>query len=300
MKEINKILNLNTKDFSRIRNMLNLGNFKLKEFFELIDFKSFKAIQLSEVLTDEKDKLIYNDIINSFRISPLIFLGIGSAFNPLENSNSAMIKTGRHLLLIDCGESTFRTLIKNDILSDIASVDILITHMHGDHIGSLSTLIHYLFLIKNIKANIYFPSNELKELLILSNNQEDTYNYIKVDKKEKLLDNLYVEPFAVKHIENTNSFGYEIEYNDRTIIYTGDSAELPYNINEKLSNKENITLYQDVSLYDVKAHLYYKNLIKEIDKNVAHKVFAMHLDDSKVTFERLKNHNFNVVRNILK
>lgn len=300
MKEINKILNLNVKDFGRIRNMLDIGKFTLKEFFELIDFKSFKAVQLADILTEEKDKLIYNDIINSFRISPLIFLGIGSAFNPLENSNSAMIKTGNHLLLIDCGESTFKTLIKNNILNDVKSVDILTTHMHGDHIGSLSTLIHYLFLIKNIKANIYFPSNELKEFLILSNNQEDTYNYIKIDKKEKLLDNLYVEPFTVKHIENTNSFGYEIEYNDRTIIYTGDSAELPHNINDKLSNKENITLYQDVSLYDVKAHFYYKDLIKEINKDVTHKVFAMHLDNREETFEKLKRYNFNVVKNILK
>ena len=289
MKEANEILHLSIKDFNHIRTMLDLGKFTLKEFFKLIDFKNFNAVQLEDILTDKNDKLIYNDIINSFRISPLLFLGIGSAFNPVENSNSAILKTGNHLLLIDCGESTFRTLIKNNILD-----------MHGDHTGSLSTLIYYLFFIKNIKANIYFPNYELRELLNLLGNEDEQYKYIMLDKKEKLLDNLYVKPFVVNHVKNMSSFGYEIEYNDRTIIYTGDTCELPTDINDKLSNKENITLYQDVSLYDVKAHFYYKDLIKEINKDVTHKVFAMHLDNREETFEKLKRYNFNVVKNILK
>lgn len=108
MKEANEILYLSIKDFNHIRTMLDLGKFTLKEFFKLIDFKNFNAVQLEDILTDKNDKLIYNDIINSFRVSPLMFLGVGSAFNPVENSNSAMLKTGNHLLLIDCGESTFR------------------------------------------------------------------------------------------------------------------------------------------------------------------------------------------------
>ena len=170
--------------------------------------------------------------------------------------------------------------------------------MHGDHTGSLSTLIYYLFFIKNIKANIYFPNDELKELLNLLGNEDEQYNYILIDKKEKLLDNLYIKPFSVNHIKDMSSFGYEIEYNDRVIIYTGDTCELPTDINNKLSKTNNITLYQDVSLYDVQAHFYYKKLIKGINKELAHKVFAMHLDDSNTTFEKLKDYNFNVVKNI--
>lgn len=298
MREINKVLYLKNKDFNHIKNMLEIGKFQLEEFLGLIDLNTFKVIQLEEELSNEDNIAIYNNIINSFNVSPLLFLGIGSAFNPNENNNSAMIKTGKHLLLIDCGESTFKTLIKNNVLDDVENIDIVITHLHSDHTGSLSTLLYYLFFIKNVKANVHFPNDDLKKLLDLLGNNKSQYNYNVITNEVKLLNNLLIKPFKTKHCEELNSFGYEIIYNNRTIIYNGDSSELPKDINKRLLTNENITLYQDVSLFKTKAHFYYKELIKNTNKNVINKVFAMHLDNSKETFNKLKEYGFNIVENI--
>lgn len=298
MELINKVLHLNKRDFEHINNLLTIDKLILKEFLRIIELDNFKAIQVNDVLTDETHKKIYNTIVNEFNVSPLTFLGIGSAFNPVENSNSAMIKTGKHLLLIDCGESTFKTIVKNNILDEVEKVDILITHLHGDHTGSLSTLLYYLYYMKGIKGNVYFPNDEIKNLLTLLGNKLDQYEYKIINEEVKILDNLYIEPIKIKPSSNMSCFGYKIRYNDRTIIYSGDSAELPKDINDFLRNNKYATLYQDISISDIEPHFYYKRLIEEIDEDVRSKVFAMHLDDSRHTFKLINPYKFNVVTNI--
>ena len=47
------------------------------------------------------------------------FLGIGSAWNINEDNTSAYIKKDSQMILIDCGESIARKIIKEDLLFDI-------------------------------------------------------------------------------------------------------------------------------------------------------------------------------------
>ena len=71
------------------------------------------------------------------------FLGIGSAWNINEDNTSAYIKKDSRMILIDCGESIARKIIKEDLLFDINELYILISHTHSDHIGSIGTLLFY-------------------------------------------------------------------------------------------------------------------------------------------------------------
>lgn len=71
------------------------------------------------------------------------FLGIGSAWNIEENNTSAYIKRDKKIILIDCGESIARKIIKEYVLLDIEELYILISHTHSDHIGGLGTLLFY-------------------------------------------------------------------------------------------------------------------------------------------------------------
>ena len=75
----------------------------------------------------------------------LTFIGRGSAFNVKEGNTSSYIKKGGHLLLIDCGSDVFKNLIEKNILKDVSEVDVLLTHMHPDHFGSLGDLIFYTY-----------------------------------------------------------------------------------------------------------------------------------------------------------
>ena len=78
----------------------------------------------------------------------LKFIGTGSAFNQDLGNTSAYIKDGETLLLIDCGETVFQRIKEIKLLDDVKKVYIVITHNHSDHIGSLGSLVEYLYFIK--------------------------------------------------------------------------------------------------------------------------------------------------------
>ena len=84
----------------------------------------------------------------------LIFLGWGAAFNPKEGNNSAYFVENNQLFLIDCGESIFERLIESGVLERIQSINLMITHTHSDHVGSLGSLVMYSFYILHKPLNI--------------------------------------------------------------------------------------------------------------------------------------------------
>ena len=73
----------------------------------------------------------------------LKFLGRGSAFNVKEGNTSAYYKKDNILLLIDCGTTVFKSILDQHLLDNVKEVNVLITHLHDDHVGSLSSLIRY-------------------------------------------------------------------------------------------------------------------------------------------------------------
>jgi len=89
----------------------------------------------------------------------LKFLGRGAAFNPKEGNTSAYFIENNQLFLIDCGESVFERLIELDLLNNIESINLMITHTHSDHIGSLGSLVMYAYYTLKRPLNIILPEN---------------------------------------------------------------------------------------------------------------------------------------------
>ena len=87
----------------------------------------------------------------------LNFLGRGAAFNPKEGNNSAYFIENNQLFLIDCGENIFGRLIDSGLLESVESVNLMITHTHSDHIGSLGSLVTYSFYTLHKPLNIILP-----------------------------------------------------------------------------------------------------------------------------------------------
>ena len=76
-------------------------------------------------------------------MNKLEFLGRGSGYNVTEGNTCAFIKKDDTLLLIDCGESIFKEIIKKNLIDGIKNIHVLITHMHSDHIDSLGSFVGY-------------------------------------------------------------------------------------------------------------------------------------------------------------
>lgn len=139
----------------------------------------------------------------------LKFLGTGSAFNTkLGNTSAYLLNNDKSaMLLFDCGETVFSKL--KPILEknkNISEFTICITHSHSDHIGSLPTLLYYLYYMykdeckcnKNINVHIITHPNNYD--IIKSNIGSDFLDEIKSD-----LD----EPSSFK-----NKIGFEVLFNN--------------------------------------------------------------------------------------
>jgi phosphoribosyl 1,2-cyclic phosphodiesterase len=233
----------------------------------------------------------------------LKFLGRGSAFNIKEGNTSAYIKDTDSLLLIDCGESIFERIINKNLLDGVTKVDVLITHLNSDHVGSLSSLIYYCFYVKKIKLNAYFPTDELEKLLSLNGNTNMHYNFIKmIDNglKTKVNESILISKISTNHIQGMNCYGYGISIIDpnnyiliKEIYYSGDSSELPIS-SWILEYSDEI--YQDTCLadYEGNVHLSLRKLCEIVPKEQRSKVYCMHLDNN-VLIEKAKEEGFNVV-----
>jgi ribonuclease BN (tRNA processing enzyme) len=223
----------------------------------------------------------------------LKFLGRGSAFNVKEGNTSAYIKQDDMLLLIDCGESIFQRILEKNLLDGVKEVNILITHFHSDHAGSLSSLIMYCFYCKGIKPNIaYF-------------NEEDITNYLESTgaikgalwnfKWLRDLDylNMDIDVIGTNHVKELISGSYAFCVNGKEIFYSGDT--IGDNLSDDIANYYD-EIYHDTCLadYDGNVHTSLRKLCELISPEYRHKIYCMHLDCNEL-LEKAKLEGFNVV-----
>ena len=95
-------------------------------------------------------------------------LGNGGAFDYKLTNSSFLIQTKEEsYFLFDCGYSVYAELRKQD---EVGEIDlnklkyIYISHMDDDHMGSLKTLIYYMFFILKKRVHIIAYDVVFKEL----------------------------------------------------------------------------------------------------------------------------------------
>lgn len=197
----------------------------------------------------------------------LTFLGKDSGFG--EKNNSAYIDLDDKLVLIDCGFTVFEEIKKKFDLSKYSKIEVIITHLHNDHAGSLSQLILYSWFIYNKKVTVYTKCVNMKKYLEITGTPSESYE-IK-DKTENL------KFIKTEHVDYLDAYGFELKINNQKIVYTGDTKTiepfLPYI--DKCSE-----LYVDVSKYGG-AHLKIDD-VSDVLNSISKKgiyVNLMHIDD---------------------
>ena len=225
----------------------------------------------------------------------LKFLGIGSCFNTDMGNTSAYYIDDGKLILFDCGETVFDAILKRDLLKDITEVDIYITHLHSDHVGSLPSFIFYLYLAKDIKPTIWFPNADLVNWLKLGNVPDAIYNFmIPIDNRKSI--------YVVKqnHTIVQSAFGYIVKIKDKWIYYSGDANSFELKLRRApegfyVEDKGVVLsqIYHDVTRHCNTAHINIVELVNTFPEAVRKYVTLMHFDDNE-TIEIAKAHGFNV------
>jgi len=199
----------------------------------------------------------------------LTFIGKDSGFG--KNNTSAYLEIENNLYIIDCGCTVFNKLKEKFNFNRYNSINIIITHLHNDHAGSLSQLLLYLWFVYNKKAIVISKCKHISEYLRITGVPDNSYE-LKIN-----MNNL--EFIETTHTEYLDSYGFKANFNDKTILYTGDTNTiepfLPYiSITDEL--------YIDVSK-NGGAHLKIDDILEILIKikNTGTNIFLMHMDDEQ-------------------
>ena len=199
--------------------------------------------------------------------STLKFLGSDAGFG--NNNNSAYIEINNNLILIDCGITVFNTIKTKFDFKKYNQVEIIITHLHNDHAGSLSQFIMYLWFIYNIQVKVISACKNIKEFLRITGTPDESYILTNIDENIQFIE--------TEHVKELDCYGFKLSINNKTIIYTGDTKTLapflPY-------IKEADELYVDVSK-NGGVHLKFEDIINDLQNIQCQgtKVYLMHIDD---------------------
>lgn len=231
----------------------------------------------------------------------LKFLGRGASLNPKEGNNSAYFIEDNQLFLIDCGENIFERLIERNILKHIEVINIMITHTHSDHIGSLGSLITYTFYTLQKPLNIILPENakhfsNIEKILTGFGCTKLMYHYI----NEKDFDRNYesfemVRYVETDHCDELDCYGLVFTTKNGIVYYSGDTREID-TIKNLILNQPIDRLYIDTTTanFPGNVHLNIEFLNDTIPEKLKQRVYCMHFNDDSC-IERAKALGFHIV-----
>jgi phosphoribosyl 1,2-cyclic phosphodiesterase len=207
----------------------------------------------------------------------LNFIGIGAAFLPELKNTSAWFCEDDTFYLVDCGESVFENIYNNRAFLDSKRIIVLITHIHCDHCGSLGSLISYCNFVLNKKILIFYPGDNITELLSLFGIDESTYTLLSdLDEIKDVCKNYY----DVKHANDMKCFGYHLFVNSKNLYYSGDAKEIPLEVQKDFIDDKLDYIFQDTSLIKNNHHCYIEDINEIIPIEKRSNFYCMHLDSS--------------------
>ena len=218
----------------------------------------------------------------------LNFIGIGGAFNTELGNNASYIKENKKILFIDMGLDTLDKIAKYKLLKDIEEVYVLITHLHGDHVGGLPTFIQYAYLAFNKVVKIINNSDtftsEIVKLLNITAVGHDNYEFINV--KELPL-SFKVNLRHTTHHPLLECYSVIFVNEKEKILYTSDSNDIEF-LKEAIKDKSYTKIYTEVG-ETPSVHTDYKELMK-LEKS---KLILMHIESMDL-YERIIKEGYEI------
>ncbi|MDR1863071.1 MAG: MBL fold metallo-hydrolase [Treponema sp.] len=204
------------------------------------------------------------------------FLGIGSAFNPRMDNTNGFFMWEDQFYLIDCGETAFGKLWNHPDFKSMSRITVVITHLHGDHAGSLASLISYSYYVLGKTIRVLHPLETVVRLLDLMGIDRFCYEYVPQLSGEAVS----FEAVEVEHVGNMSCFGYVISGPEGRIYYSGDAKYVPETVIRAFLGGEIQRIYQDAALNpgDHSTHGSLAYLEKTFPPETYSRICCIHLD----------------------
>ena len=203
----------------------------------------------------------------------LTFLGKDSGFGK-ENTSAYAIQDNR-FLLIDCGITVFPKLQEmQSTLESVDAIDVIITHLHDDHAGSLAQFILWCKYIIQKPVNLMCACEDIETNLAMRGVPRIFYDRtLRYD----------IEFIEAEHVKGMDCYGFAAVINGSYVVYTGDTSNIANFRNYiSIGILTKLYLYVDSSISGG-VHLKLSdnlNFFEKIAKN-GHHVELMHLDNKK-------------------
>lgn len=200
----------------------------------------------------------------------ILFIGTGGAFDYEIGNSAALLAFAGQQILIDCGHTVYPRMRQLDIPEKFDYI--LLTHLHDDHCGSLSTLIFHQKHIarKAEKTRLIVPSRDFQAevVALLNHSQQDCTQNVEFILLEDFAATLpagyacgYIDTFGL-HSENMRTHAYWFRHTEELLVYSGDLGVFtPIADFLATENAPQVRIFCDISFNNIqKAHIYYQDI----------------------------------------
>ncbi|CAM4256220.1 MBL fold metallo-hydrolase [Paenibacillus tarimensis] len=218
-------------------------------------------------------------------------LGTGSAFAKKYYNNNALLTAEAFTLLLDCGITAPAALHRLGI--PLASLDgILISHLHGDHVGGLEEIAFRMKFELQRKPVLYIPEpladtlwNHTLKGTMQTEEAQTLDDYFEVHRLGEgvvhpLHPGIQVELMQTEHIKGKSS--YSFVFNDK-LFYTADMRFAPELVTDMVRRRDCI-VFHDCQLHPPGAVHAALDELLTLPEDVQSRIYLMHYGDDRDDF----------------
>lgn len=236
-------------------------------------------------------------------------LGVHGAFTKYYHNNYVFELEDRKLL-VDAG-TTLRSSLPAAGYKESDITDIIITHLHSDHVGGLEEFAQRCKWIHNHKPNLWVRGSmkdELEEVVGkgLFTDGLSLDDYFHAYTVEIGYDNSFkIGKYVIElintdnlHAQGMKSFGFKVHDIElgKNLIFTSDIAKHDKAQFRNLINSETVAIFHDVSMVPNAVHSYIGDVVEFYKDDIeVSKIYGMHYQDDINYGEYIEKFGINFV-----